>query len=256
MKLLSILASILLTFQTPISGTNHRKIFAGGGGGGTISFRHSISVDSGTVGTISALDFGQTIPSTSLIVISVTFSGGGGTSVSSICDSTTSSACTVSASTYSSLTKATSGGSPNTQFWYTCNAAASVRFFTVVLSGAEDETVTVNAFNHTVTASCADAHPAKISGVAGATLTSNTYTTAVANEVALSSMADDANCGPSWTGAAGSGFTLAAIASSCSSMLGVTEYKIYTTTQTSVTSTLTTGNTSGNTVAFDTATFE
>jgi len=248
-----ILSIILLTQGPSLPGPGPVR---SSGGGGTISVIGTKSFDSGTASPIGPLDFGSAISSTSLIVLSVTTGGDGGTIVSSICDSTTNATCSSSASTWSSLTKLASGGSPNTQFWYTCNAAASTRFFTVTLNGAEDETVTISAFNHSVTSSCADAHPTGITGTAGATLTSNTYSTAVANEVALSSMADDTNCGPSWTGSAGSGFTLANIASACSSMLGATEYKIYTTTQSSVTSTLTTGNSSGNTVAFDTATFK
>jgi hypothetical protein len=246
----------LLWQQSPTVPNRTGAVGSGGGGGGSISIIGTKSVDSGTVATVSAVDFGSAIAAGSGIVLSITFAGGPGTASPTVCDSTTNATCTSSASTYTSLTKGTSGGSPNTQFFYTCNAAANVRFFSFTLTGAEDETLTITAFNHSVTSGCADAHPTVVGGTAGATLTSNTYTTAVANEIAISSMADDTNCGPTWTGAAGSGFTLANIASTCSSMLGATEYKIYTTTQSSVTSTLTTGNSSGNTVAFDTATFE
>ena len=51
-------------------------------------------------------------------------------------------------------------------------------------------------------------------------------------------MADDNNCGPSWTGSAGTGFTLGPIASACSSMLGASEYQIYSSTQSGATASI------------------
>lgn len=53
MKLLAIVWAFLLAFQTPIIGTNHRKVFSGGGGGGTwtiVQFKYRDSLGGGTGG--------------------------------------------------------------------------------------------------------------------------------------------------------------------------------------------------------------
>lgn len=257
------LLSFTLLFQgtatvgpTKTVGPTTRTQGSGGGGGGGITFRRSASFDNGVITTTTPImDLGATVNGAGdLVIVGVTFGSNG--IINTVCDSTTNTTCSSSASTYSTTTKNCNGGIC-TQYAYTCNAAASVRFFTVsITGGANDMTVTLLNASHSVTSSCLDAHPTAITTTAGATLTSNTYSTAVANEIAFSLMSDDNNCGPSWTGSAGTGFTLAAIASACSSMLGAGEYKIYTTTQSSVTSTLTTGNSSGNAVTFDTVTFE
>lgn len=225
---------------------------AAGGGGGTISLKHQVTVDGGTTATPAAIDVGGAAAGGEAEIVAIATAG---TTITSVKDCASSGACGTALSSWTIMTQ-TSGTAANVTFAYTCNAVATSRWITVVLGSSKDEVISVWQVGHTVTSSCQD-KSATTSVASGATLTTSpAYTTSVANEFALALMADDANCGPSWTGTAGSGFTLGTAASACASMLGAPEYQIYTTTQTSVNATLTTGNSSGNPMVMQVVTFE
>ena len=235
--------------------------------GSALVFKRSASFDSGTVASVSALDLGAPVSAAGdLVVLNFTEASAASPTIgtpTAVCDSTTSGTCTSSASTYTfgatTCQPPGSGYSCTTIAW-TCNAAANVRYFSATLNSsatAVDETVTIMDVKHNVTSGCADAQPTgTISSSMPSTLTSNSYSTSVANEIAIAVYGDDNNCGPSWTGSFGSGFTLTAIASACSSMLGASEYQIYTSTQSGVTASFTAGNSAGNPVSMRVTTFE
>lgn len=226
---------------------------------GTIAIRGTpTTTDSGTVATIGPLALPATANSGDLIIVGVPL--GGNTTFSSVCDATTSAACGASLSTYSKiggLVSCQGGSAPCLQVAYTCNAGAGAAFVTVVLGGADDENVVLIVAQHTVTSNCLDAHPTDFGAAGpGATLTSGAYSTVVANELAFYLFSDDNNNGPAWNGSAGAGFTLVSRAVAANSMLGVGQYQIYTSTQSSVTASINTGNSSANTVRAALVTFE
>lgn len=246
---LLVLALIFAPLQEVVGGYN--KGPSGGGGFGTL--RCSKTVDTGTVTTTAAVDAGCAATAGDLIVVGATSAG---QTLSSICDSTTSGACGTSASTYLKGSNVIQGGGTTTVVAWTCNAAASARFITATFAGLTDSTLVVAIFAHNVTGTCADASASATSASAGATLTSTSYSTAAAQEIAFGIFADDSNSGPAWTGSAGSGFTLITKASSTVSMLGVGEYQVYSSTQSGVTASINTGNSSGHAVAFAVETFK
>lgn len=225
---------------------------AAAGGGGGIALRCQVALDPAPGSGSGVLDAGCAANAGDLIVaIAYEGTASGTQGISTVCDSTTSGTCTVSASTYTKGTvfcNLASSGCVN--FAWTCNAAASARFVTITNNSTADENFKVAIFSHNVTGTCLDQiADGATSGAMGATPATAAFTTGVANEVAIAALADDNNCGQAghWNGSAGSGYTLLTTPNTCNSMLGAGEYQIFSSIQTSVTATFTAGNSSANT---------
>jgi len=251
-----------------------RRRASGGGGGSALVVRNKATKDEGTVAAFYGYDpWGHAINATGDLLVLVITSGTNTSNATPtlVCDSasagmTSGSCASSSLSTWTiGTTSCNVTGNSCVTFAYTCSAGASSRYFGVKFntgSANVDSTVTAYDITHNVSSGCRDVNwPSPFSsGTPGATLTvptSGSYNTAVANEIAILGMSDDNNCDTSWTsGAAGSGFTLGPRQGTCTSMLGVTEYQIYSSTQSGATATLTTGNSSGNHVAAGVMTFE
>lgn len=217
--------------------------------------------------SLAALDLGSTATAGDLIAIAITSANGmtmGDSFPASICDATTNAACTVSASTYSILT---SSCASNVGFYrcativYTCNAAANVRFFTTNMVGTGDLTVAVFDVKHPAafTSGCLDAQASGSSAGSGNSLTSSAYTTTNQFEFALAVMGDDDSCWQLWKppSSGQAGFSLGPMDTTiCNSMLGITQYALFTTVQTAVTNTFVQGTATPDINAMALATFE
>jgi hypothetical protein len=222
--------------------------------GNTIVIQHVKTADSGTTGTVF-VDLGSVIHGVGdMLVVGVTESiGTTGVPSITVCDATTNSTCN-GVGTTDTFTAASStcvwGSAQFTgaKLYYAVATNASVRYFGFSTTGANvDETITIWDISGLPTGALDTTACNDTTTPAGASFVSSTYSTAAANEIAIALFGDDNNCSSSFTGTAGTGFTLTSLAGvSCSSMLGASETQIYTSIQSSVTAAINTGNSSGN----------